>query len=888
MRRKKYKRGEVSKEGYKDNSPYKDSSSNHISSNSITMSGVGKNLIGAGLDENGKLKQIRFMKPEEEYDFKKAYSVLEMPQYQTGGQTEINPMTGQPFDMEEVVVTGQKPFNYLQGDMNLDGTVDQNDNSTQSLNAQNQQLNQEQQQDITAPPKTQFFNPYNGVDIPTAATTLGSSIESGNTLGIVGSGLKIATGIGRNIVGGIGQQRANQFALDEYNEKKRDSLTQATYQEGGLKEADVKSINSSIEGIDLEADTINSLFERVSAVRKPDTYTPNLGRYQDVGYFDVDKVENDTIKLKTTAENPYNPQTYKELIPYLQEQNPGKKVDITYVPKNLQEGGELKEEEILSGQYSGEDALQQNAEIEKGEQRQSTDGRVTEVKGDTHEQGGVGVHLEEGERILSDHTKLGGDTAKMFKKDFELDVKAKDTYAKVIDKFVTKSGLKKLYKEQEELAKKVEKETEKEDSSTKDINMQFLSKKINELEEKKKPLEQTKSMLFDKVYEIQESKKPKSEQKQDSFQIGGQMYNSDQIKEYAKKYDIEPKRAMELIEQYQAGGEFGNKGMAAGLPEGQSLDSSTNLYGGITQQQLSDTILRNPWFDWTNFDPANPSDIQRFQQEFNQRSTEGANIEEDGKFGIQTQSVQLPFSSEGQVVLSDQQKLSADLPQGVDVPEVDKFKYRDEREKAEALQAVLLPDQSPVPPTTLQPVLKNQRRYGRLDATLIDPTEQLSELDRQQLSAQDTLSQRPDASAQATLAQITANTQNASNKVISQTNRANQQAQQRADAFNVRQGDREEDAAAQDALSYEQRMLTGLSKTNNEFQDYFEALQDNQMTNFKTIETLNYMNAANDKFQFNGQGFEQIAKSMTPEEMERAVKFAQATQKLKWGGKKRY
>ncbi len=71
----------------------------------------------------------------------------------------------------------------------------------------------------------QFYNPYGGVDIPTAANYLGQSIEEGNAFGIVAGGLKVATGLGRNILGGMGQQNRKQEAMKNYFENKRENLT---------------------------------------------------------------------------------------------------------------------------------------------------------------------------------------------------------------------------------------------------------------------------------------------------------------------------------------------------------------------------------------------------------------------------------------------------------------------------------------------------------------------------------------------------------------------------------------------------------------------------------------------------------------------------------------
>src|SRR5690606_14701870 len=93
--------------------------------------------------------------------------------------------------------------------------------------------------DLPQEQKNQFFNPYGGYDIPTAAFKLGEFVESGNTLGKVGASLKILSGLGRNFMSGMGQMNREQFVLNEANQNRRDDLTQTQYaQQGGNVEQD--------------------------------------------------------------------------------------------------------------------------------------------------------------------------------------------------------------------------------------------------------------------------------------------------------------------------------------------------------------------------------------------------------------------------------------------------------------------------------------------------------------------------------------------------------------------------------------------------------------------------------------------------------------------------
>jgi len=191
------------------------------------------------------------------------------------------------------------------------------------------------------------------------------------------------------------------------------------------------------------------------------------------------------------------------------------------------------------------------------------------------------------------------------------------------------------------------------------------------------------------------------------------------------------------------------------------------------------------------------------------------------------------------------------------------------------MNLLALPEQNPVMPGALQPVLKTERRYGRIDPTMVDPTQQLAEIDRSAQAVQSAVNQAPDASRNATLAQISANTQQASNQAVAQANQTNAQRQQQADAFNIRQGDREQQASAQDALSYEQRMFGAMANTEADIRDYLETLQRQNLANYNKVNELNYLNQLSDNFQFTGSGFEQVGE-FDPIEYARRVRLAQS------------
>lgn len=101
-----------------------------------------------------------------------------------------------------------------------------------------------QKPDIQGSQPFQFFNPYSGVDIPSASVMFGQSLENKDTLGAIASGAKVALGTARNILGGMGQARRENYVKNQYAEKQREGMTGqgreqmarfgGYYQEGGM------------------------------------------------------------------------------------------------------------------------------------------------------------------------------------------------------------------------------------------------------------------------------------------------------------------------------------------------------------------------------------------------------------------------------------------------------------------------------------------------------------------------------------------------------------------------------------------------------------------------------------------------------------------------------
>lgn len=220
----------------------------------------------------------------------------------------------------------------------------------------------------------------------------------------------------------------------------------------------------------------------------------------------------------------------------------------------LQQGGERKAaHKELTGQVLNplpeNSAVEPNAEIEVHEFVKTQDG-VKKALGEPHEKGGTPVKLEDGDRVLSDYLKVGGDFSKAISKEYDINVKASDTYAKALDKYLKKIGHSEATQEMEDYIAKLDKQKQTvKDDTTLALNQEVLMEEIKEYGTKLEELEPVKAKMFDLLFTAQEA--TKEVQPEDNvMQTGGT------IQDLIIKYNIEPNKLKELLPQYNNGGEL--------------------------------------------------------------------------------------------------------------------------------------------------------------------------------------------------------------------------------------------------------------------------------------------------------------------------------------------
>lgn len=191
----------------------------------------------------------------------------------------------------------------------------------------------------------------------------------------------------------------------------------------------------------------------------------------------------------------------------------------------LQKGGEIGK--ILTGNFvTGEDDHPNpNVEFERGEYVQTPDGNSMEVLGDRHSEGGELANMPEGTKVITDYLPIGSRLAKQFKKDYGLNVKSGSTFATVLDKYKQKIGLSKMIDEESGLMQKIADQDKVEFEGTRDINLQVLSKRVNDIQPEKLQLEDKFNTFTNFIYEKQEQSKEPGEYNFEKQQ-GGQVDNA--------------------------------------------------------------------------------------------------------------------------------------------------------------------------------------------------------------------------------------------------------------------------------------------------------------------------------------------------------------------------
>ena len=622
----------------------------------------------------------------------------------------------------------------------------------------------------------------------------------------------------------------------------------------------------------------------------------------------------------------------------------------------LKNGGVITDEDVMVGEHitglNEKNEHLANAELEDQEYILNNDNTIQKVIGKKHKYGGEKLQLEEGTKVVSDNLKIGKYMASKLKDEFSMDVKSNYTFAKVIDLYTKKSGLEKLNDEQKVLFKKLKDVEDTNDVSTNNINQQFLSGKIKEIEDSKKLIEEGRVKLFNTMFKEQE----KSKSDLPKMEYGG-VFKSREFKNIALKYGVNEDDAIKMFKEHMGnstpkfpdGGKFkkSNKFYVEDYKKQHRNESDPRIFDNF---DLNDRFseykklfpeLVDKYFAKNDNDfyvPTSGNDkwgesTLNFQKDYNSYVDDtsnyfkslGYNPDElksysdsirfldngdtrrlkDGKLGqvttsrsgfyrevidpkklemlnskgIYTAKDVINNKDELGDILSDSEFnnitkgldkfVNADYTIGaitnsdngsnkVDTPVNTKNSNMKDLDinkgNNDNLNYLFMPDQSTPPPQGVTPHLKIDRRFDRLEAVKLTPEEQLKEIFRSENLALNKISQLPQSQNLAALSNLTANSQEASNKAIGQVQSINVQNQANVDRVNIGQSNLEENYRATDALDYERRQLTAVAKTQADLDNYFEFNRKIRLGEFNDRRKFDLLNNLYENYNISGNG----------------------------------
>ena len=279
-----------------------------------------------------------------------------------------------------------------------------------------------------------------------------------------------------------------------------------------------------------------------------------------------------------------------------------------------QQGKEITNAEALTGQYLTDEG-EGNINVEGNEFiKRFNSGEVQKVIGEPHLKNGkiaegVNVNLDEGDKILSDYTKIPAKDIKELKNRYKISLKKGATFAdaqKAFERTIKKTT---ETKELAKLLEKVENQTKNtKDETTKGLNIEALQADIQKSKNKLAMLNEISGEVFEDLFERQEriEKKggpgelfDKNGKKVTEYADGTKVAQQGGYMEIAKKYGISPERAQELIAMQQGGVQSGQEEQMEGAQsnpqeeQGEvSPEEIVQAYAQATQQDPQEIVAQ--------------------------------------------------------------------------------------------------------------------------------------------------------------------------------------------------------------------------------------------------------------------------------------------------------
>lgn len=565
---------------------------------------------------------------------------------------------------------------------------------------------------------------------------------------------------------------------------------------------------------------------------------------------------------------------------------------------------EISAEKLLTGEFikglDPKSPVKPNAEVEKNEYiKFPDDGTVQKAVGDTHENGGVKVKLPDQTKIISDSLKLTKEQVKTLKEEFGLEASTKDTFAKVLDKFTKHIGLKKLNEEQEEVFSTLRKELEKKGTNegARRVNNEYLSKKLFDIESKKKPVEEQRAKMFETLFDMQESEK-KPENEPQHFKYGG--LSESRFQDLCDQHGLTKEQGLQMLGElpkYKDAGTVGDPpykvefaykpqgikrlneflakyGLDA-LPENASKAEVDKAAGAMQQEAIKSNpedvyeFMLNESHAPNNkliqklkalgtYEPTNEG-IKKAVEDGVLSKEDVLNAYNDNKWWYRAVLPKVEEATTEEVTdevgeTTEPKPPKREVGKGEETDTVDNTTVPTARNMP---QLFFTPDQSTLPPSPMQAHLKADTTFGRIDPVKVGIEPNLQAISDSRQAMVQELDSLPPSSRASAIVSLLASTQAQENQAATAANQLNAQNQSSADLFNIGQASQENLYGNQNALNFEQRQMLSQAKTEEDLRNYLDYNQNVAMNNLQTQQRLNMLNSLYPEYQMNfmGTGF---------------------------------
>lgn len=166
---------------------------------------------------------------------------------------------------------------------------------------------------------------------------------------------------------------------------------------------------------------------------------------------------------------------------------------------------------------------------------------------------------------------------------------------------------------------------------------------------------------------------------------------------------------------------------------------------------------------------------------------------------------------------------------------------------------ILTPDQSTLPPRYFGTRLQGVRAPWNV-ANFVSPEASIREINRQSESARQLLASSNPYTSAAAIANVQAQENESIGNAVYQTEIANQQAQNQADAINEQRVMSTDAANAQEAAAYENRSNVGLDNYYKEYLNYIDRRNEERQVNYNLQNQVNAINATNPNYNIGNFG----------------------------------